>query len=62
MKGVSVQGIFVGSCEMFESMNRAIDLNNLKPVVDRVFPFAELPQALRHMESGSHFGKIVIRT
>ena len=62
MKGICVQGIFVGSCEMFEAMNRAIDLNNLKPVVDRVFPFAELPQALRHMESGSHFGKIVIRT
>ncbi|MGB2931805.1 MAG: NAD(P)-dependent alcohol dehydrogenase [Methyloceanibacter sp.] len=60
MKGVSVQGIFVGSCEMFEAMNRAINLNNLKPVVDRVFPFAELPHALRHMESASHFGKIVI--
>jgi NADPH:quinone reductase-like Zn-dependent oxidoreductase len=62
MKGVCVQGIFVGSREMFEAMNRAIDLNKLKPVVDRVFPFAELPQALRHMESGSHFGKVVIRT
>jgi NADPH:quinone reductase-like Zn-dependent oxidoreductase len=62
MKGVCVQGIFVGSCEMFEAMNRAIDLNKLKPVVDRVFPFAELPQALGYMESGSHFGKIVIST
>ena len=61
MKGVAVQGIFVGSREMFEAMNRAIDFNGLKPVVDRVFPFAELPDALRHMESGAHFGKIVIR-
>ena len=61
MKGVSVQGIFVGSCEMFEAMNRAINLNNMKPVIDRVFPFGELPQALRRMESGSHFGKIVVR-
>lgn len=61
MKGVCVQGIFVGSREMFEAMNRAIDLNKTKPVVDRIFPFAELPQALQHMESGSHFGKIVVR-
>lgn len=61
MKSVTLQGIFVGSREMFEAMNRAIALNALKPIVDRVFPFAELPQALRHMESGAHFGKIVIR-
>lgn len=61
MKSVTLQGIFVGSREMFEAMNRAIALNGLKPIVDRVFPFAELPQALQHMESGAHFGKIVIR-
>jgi NADPH:quinone reductase-like Zn-dependent oxidoreductase len=58
---VTLQGLFVGSREMFETMNRAIALNGLKPIIDRVFPFAELPQALRHMESGAHFGKIVIR-
>lgn len=60
MKKVRLQGIFVGSREMFEAMNRAISLHGLRPVVDRVFPFAEVREALRHMESGSHFGKIVI--
>jgi NADPH:quinone reductase-like Zn-dependent oxidoreductase len=60
MKNVTVQGIFVGSREMFEAMNRAITLGGLKPVIDRVFPFTDLPQALRHMESGAHFGKIVL--
>lgn len=60
MKGVDVRGIFVGSREMFEAMNRAIALHQLKPVVDRVFPFAEAPAALRHMESAGHLGKIVI--
>ncbi|MGQ0671587.1 MAG: zinc-dependent alcohol dehydrogenase family protein [Hyphomicrobium sp.] len=59
-KNVTVQGIFVGSREMFEAMNRAITLGGLKPVIDRVFPFADLPQALRHMESGAHFGKVVL--
>lgn len=61
MKNVRVQGIFVGSREMFEAMNHAIAINQLKPVIDRVFPFAEAVQAFRHMVSGAHFGKICIR-
>ena len=43
---------------MFEAMNRAIEANRLKPVIDRVFP--EAKEAFRHLESQSHFGKIVI--
>ena len=61
MKNVTVQGIFVGSRSMFGDMNRAIVLNKMRPIVDRVFPFRDYPHALRHMESGAHFGKIVLR-
>lgn len=61
MKNVRVQGIYVGSRSMFEAMNRAIALHKLQPVVDRVFGFHEAPEALKYMESGSHFGKICIR-
>jgi NADPH:quinone reductase-like Zn-dependent oxidoreductase len=61
MKGVRVQGIFVGSRAMFEAMNRAIRLHQLRPVVDRVFSFDETKDALHYMESAAHFGKIVIR-
>jgi NADPH:quinone reductase-like Zn-dependent oxidoreductase len=61
MKNVRVQGIFVGSREMFEAMNRAIAAHGLRPVVDRVFPFAEAAEAFRHMERAGHFGKICIR-
>ena len=57
----NLQGISVGSTQMFEAMNRAVALHQLRPVVDRVFPFAEAREALRHMESAAHFGKIVIR-
>ena len=57
----NVQGISVGSTQMFEAMNAAIIANKLKPVIDRVFGFDEVPAALRHMEAGAHFGKIVIR-
>jgi len=61
MKGIRVQGIFVGSREMFEAMNRAITLHQLHPVVDRVFDFNDIQAALKHMESGSHFGKVCVR-
>jgi NADPH:quinone reductase-like Zn-dependent oxidoreductase len=60
-KQIQVQGVFVGSREMFEAMNRAIALHHLRPVVDRVFPFEEAREALRYLESGKHLGKIVIR-
>lgn len=61
IKNVRVQGIYVGSREIFEAMNRAIALHKLKPVVDRVFPFNEAREALAYMESGAHFGKICLR-
>ena len=61
MKGVRLQGIYVGSRKMFEDMNQAIEVSKMKPVVDRVFSFGEAREALKFMESGSHFGKIVIK-
>jgi NADPH:quinone reductase-like Zn-dependent oxidoreductase len=61
MKNIRVQGIFVGSRAMFEAMNRAIALHQMRPIVDRVFPFSEAPAALRYLESAAHFGKICMR-
>lgn len=61
MKAIRLQGIFTGSRQTFEDMNRAISVNKLKPVIDRVFEFDEVPEAFRHMETASHFGKIVIK-
>lgn len=60
-KNVRVQGIYVGSRQMFEAMNKAIALHKLRPIVDRVFEFSAAPEALKYMESGAHFGKICIR-
>jgi NADPH:quinone reductase-like Zn-dependent oxidoreductase len=61
MKCIDVQGIYVGSREMFEAMNRAIALHRIQPIVDRVFPLNEASEAYRYLKSGSHFGKVVIR-
>jgi len=60
-KSVCFQGIRVGSREMFEAMNRAIDSAQMRPMIDRTFDFAQAPDAYRYLESGAHFGKVCIR-
>ena len=42
------------------SVNRAIAQATLKPVIDRVFPFAEAPEAYRYLQTAAHTGKVVI--
>lgn len=59
-KRLTVQGIYVGSRDMFEAMNRAIEANQLRPVIDRVFDFDDARQAYEYLQSGQHFGKVVI--
>jgi NADPH:quinone reductase-like Zn-dependent oxidoreductase len=60
-KNVRLHGIYIGSREMFEEMNQAVAAHRLKPVVDRVFAFDEVQDALRCLEAGSHFGKVCLR-
>jgi NADPH:quinone reductase-like Zn-dependent oxidoreductase len=60
-KQLRVQGIYVGSRAMFEQMNAAITRAKLHPVIDRVFAVDQVREAFLHMQSASHFGKIVIR-
>lgn len=60
MKSIRLQGVFVGSRAMFLEMNRVISRDNIKPVIDRVFPLGDGPAALRYVESGAHFGKVVV--
>ncbi|MEJ7624895.1 MAG: NAD(P)-dependent alcohol dehydrogenase [Pyrinomonadaceae bacterium] len=61
MKALRLQGIFVGSKAMFTDLLAKAAEAKLRPVIDRVFEFDELRDALTYMESGAHFGKIVIR-
>ena len=55
-----IQGIFVGHRRGLEELVRAVDALALKPVVDTVYPLAEFPKALEHLDRGP-FGKLVIR-
>jgi NADPH:quinone reductase-like Zn-dependent oxidoreductase len=59
-RSVALRGLYVGSRQMFEAMNRHIAKNAIKPAVDRVFPFEEAKAAYRHLQAAGHVGKIVI--
>jgi len=56
-----LRGIYVGSRQMFEAMNRAIALHKIAPVIDRVFDFEQAQDAYRYLAAQSHVGKVVIR-
>jgi NADPH:quinone reductase-like Zn-dependent oxidoreductase len=55
---VRLQGLIVGSRRHQTDMVRALEATDLRPVIDRVFPLAQLGDAFRYEESGAHFGKI----
>ena len=62
-KALRLQGVVLGSVEMFERMNGAIDSLGVKPVIDTTFKMQDvaIATALEYLESGRHVGKVVIR-
>jgi NADPH:quinone reductase-like Zn-dependent oxidoreductase len=58
-KQIRLRGIYVGSRADFEMMSRAIQQQKLKPVIDEVLSFEAAGEALRRMQSATHFGKLV---
>lgn len=59
-KLIRLQGIHVGSRAMFESLLRAMQVNRIKPVISKVFSFAEAPAAYDYLRSALHVGKVAI--
>lgn len=56
-----VRGIYVGSVQQFEKMNRTLTAHRIEPVIDRVFAFDAAPDAYAHLASQKHLGKVVVR-
>jgi len=59
-KSVRLQGIYVGPQAMFSKLNAALVQNKIHPVIDEVVAFDDARKAYELMQSGVHFGKIVI--
>ncbi|KAJ4309934.1 hypothetical protein N0V84_011226 [Fusarium piperis] len=62
MSSCTVRGISIGSRMQFEEMNRAIEVNDLHPVLDaRIFKLEEAREAYQYVWDQKHFGKVVIQ-
>ncbi|MCG6121485.1 MAG: NAD(P)-dependent alcohol dehydrogenase [Microvirga sp.] len=57
---INLRGIHVGSRDMLQALAGVCAQRNIRPVIDRVYPFEEAREAYRFLKSGAHFGKIVI--
>ncbi len=61
MNYIRLQGYSVGSKEDFENLVKAVEVNNIKPVIDSVYPVEKVQEAFKHLESGKSFGKIIVK-
>ena len=59
-KSIRLQGIYVGSHDMFKRMNEAISSDQMKPVIDQTFPFTDAACAYYAMQRAEHLGKLVV--
>lgn len=59
-KELRVQGITVGSRRHQLDFIAAVEATGIKPVLDLGFALADLGDAFRYQESGTHFGKITV--
>jgi NADPH:quinone reductase-like Zn-dependent oxidoreductase len=61
LRNIRLQGTLAGSREMFSRMHVDLARWRIRPVIDRVFGFADAPAAYAHLASGAHMGKVVVR-
>lgn len=60
VRNARLSGIYVGSRQHFEELNNFLALHAIHPVIDRVFPFEQAPDAYAYLQSAAHFGKVII--
>ena len=56
----SLVGLSVGSRAMTDALARYLEANDLRPVIDRVFPFAQARAAYAYLAGATHQGKVVV--
>jgi D-arabinose 1-dehydrogenase-like Zn-dependent alcohol dehydrogenase len=57
---IRLQAYSVGNAQELSDLVNAIEKNNIKPVVDSVFPIEKVQDAFHRFKSGKAFGKVVI--
>lgn len=59
-KSIHLDGVYVGSRGMYTRMIAALEATHIHPIIDRIFPLSQAREAFAHLQSGNHFGKIVL--
>ena len=60
-KQLSIHGSTMGTRDEFLSMLDFLESRNIKPVIDKIFPLEQIDEAMKRMEQGDQFGKIVLQ-
>ncbi|KAG2026288.1 hypothetical protein GB937_001796 [Aspergillus fischeri] len=60
VRSLTVTGSTIGSRVEFEAMLQAMERHQVRPIIDRVYPFAEFHEAYKRLEGGQQIGKVVI--
>jgi NADPH:quinone reductase-like Zn-dependent oxidoreductase len=60
IKQLRLQGVLVGNRTQQQDMIKAINANNMRPVIDKVFALEQMVEAFQYQESNQHFGKICL--
>jgi zinc-binding alcohol dehydrogenase/oxidoreductase len=59
-KQLNIMGSTMGTPAEFTEMVAFVEKHQIRPVIDTVMPLAEAEAALRRMDAGHQFGKIVL--
>ncbi|WP_273215733.1 quinone oxidoreductase family protein [Runella zeae] len=60
-KQLNIYGSTMGTEAEFESMMKFVEMHQIHPIIDQTFSLEETEAALRKMDQGTQFGKIVLR-
>ena len=61
VKQLSILGSTMGSHDDFDKVLELLSKKAIKPIIDSIIPLAEGKSAYERMNTGTHFGKIVIK-
>jgi NADPH:quinone reductase-like Zn-dependent oxidoreductase len=59
-ENADIIGVTVGSIEHFATMNRFLAEHAIRPIIDRIYGFDDVPKAFAYLRTGAHFGKVVL--
>ena len=61
LRWISIRGTTMGNTAECRAMLAMVEEHRIEPVIDRVFPLSEGVEAIRYLDAGTHFGKVVVR-